>query len=885
MRFLLLLLWPLLCFCGPLGQAQSEEEALFLRRIADFWQEGEVQLAKSQIEEFLSQFPESDFSNILSVALGDLYMREKSYSQALDFYSRVTSPEFSDRVFLSRMQCLYHMQWYATLADECEAYLAEEKEENKLQGTYFLAIALYQQCLNAVKEPETLLKLARRAEPHFETLFQSELSHEVAQSFAHLCCILKDFSKASQIYLDIAAKDPELKEEMLFQAALIQSEYDKELARQTFGEIAKLGEKRAKEASYNQLILSYDTGHHEELAQEKEAWIREVPPEREGMAHLFLGRSFLSLKKYSEASIEFQAYLQNGTPSATTHAALLGLLDASFQSNNLTALELAIGKLTEFYPQDAELPKALLSRAQLLKKGQETSKAREQLVKLLEAYPQFPQKPQAAFELAHIDFQNKSWGSCRHSAHSFITQFPTHEFSLFAWRYFVTASAELARENPGEREQLIADLQAFLSQKKLLSPEEIQDWQFLLAATYFEMGRYAETLQTIQSLPHPEEANAKLLLALCYRDSLKDLDRFCQMAEEALANHATLVEKAQIHLSLFNAYLERSSEEKAAEHLYAAFMAKGEIQRENLLWLAESYYARMQEAIENDLKPPLSLSRRTASILERFILDPELTFNEETLYLEPAFCKLAKLYAILGRPQEGISLLEKLTAHYLASPELEWNCQKETNVLLAESYKRTGKEEQASFLFDQVLNSSGTIRNKLSARASLEGARLKLAKFAKDKLNPELMRALAQLKDLVLQRSLPNEPIHLEAALDYIDFQTKLDAKSLDKRLSLLVQTKADFEQANDLLSIDYHQARAKLPRKDRIYQGYIHFMDAEILVIQSLQARGGEQQKELQAKAKAILLQIIEDQAHPALVGRARQQLKNAINVNETKT
>src|SRR5579872_3782878 len=106
------LCWIFLLIGPLLYSVEGDDEALFLRRIADFWQEGEYQIAKSQMEEFIVEYPESPFSDALCSALGDLFLREKNYSNALNYYAQVQSPEFVQRVFLNRMQCLYEMQWY-----------------------------------------------------------------------------------------------------------------------------------------------------------------------------------------------------------------------------------------------------------------------------------------------------------------------------------------------------------------------------------------------------------------------------------------------------------------------------------------------------------------------------------------------------------------------------------------------------------------------------------------------------------------------------------------------------------------------------------------------------------------------------------------------------
>ncbi len=824
------LCWLLLLIAPLLARAESDEEALFLRRIADFWQEGEYQIAKSQMEEFIVEFPESSFSEALCAALGDLYLREKNFSNALNHYTLIQTPEFYQRVFLNRMQCLYEMQWYATLADECEAYL--ENGPN-LHVTYFLAIALYHQCLNASKDPEALASLAERARPYFEILSKSELSEEIAQGFAHLCCLLKDYAKASEIYLDLANRNPDSRDEMLFQVALIQSQFDKEQAIQTFDQIAHLGQKRSKEAAYNRLVLSFDTGHYEELT--KANLLDELPPERADMAKLFIGISLLNLKKFPEAVQQLKAYIADAPASEPVHSAILCLIDASYQSNDIASLDQAIAKLLASYPQDPELPKAYFSRAQVLKKNQNFQEAQKQLEQLLTQFPQFQHKAQVIFELAHLEYKAKSWNSCYTRTRDFLSQFPQHELAPFAWRYLVSSSTEIAAEKPEFKKQLVVDLDAFL--KLPLPDKEKEEWQFLLAKTNYEMKAFEKAMNGLQNLKSP---NAHLLLALCYRDGSNDLEHFCELAEAALLEGANLIDPGQIHASLYNALLERSQIESAAEHLYAAYLAKADIKTENLLWLADHYYTRLREEEANFV-----LANRTANILQACAKSaPDLSH------------KLAKVYTILGRTNDAIAILESLKA--LGNEE---------RLLLAESYAKKGGVERAIQMFDAIVASSATVRNPVSASASLQGARLKLAAD-----HPDLVKIATQLKTLVVQKTFEGEPLYLEAALDYVELQTRLDP---GKRVALLLKTKHDFETREDLLSKDYHEARSKWPKKEKMYKGYMQLIEAEILHAKA--KLDPQNQKDLQAKSKDLLLQIIKEQSATALLERAHTLLNEA--------
>src|SRR5690606_576563 len=155
---------------------------------------------------------------------------------------------------------------------------------------------------------------------------------------------------------------------------------------------------------------------------------------------------------YPEAIAELKLYVQSALVSDTLHAALLSLLDASYQCDDLTSLDQAIARFSAHYPEDSELPKAFFSRAQILKRNQNSLEAQKQIEQLLVQFPHFSQRPQALFELAHLAHQNKAWEACYSRALSFLTEFPEHELSLFAWRYYISASAELAAGNPEFKE-------------------------------------------------------------------------------------------------------------------------------------------------------------------------------------------------------------------------------------------------------------------------------------------------------------------------------------------------------------------------------------------------------------------------------------------------
>ncbi len=833
MRYILFCLCPLLLF-GDL----KEDEALFLNRIADFWEEGEYEIARAQIHEFLSLYPNSSSSDLLSSAIGDLFLKEKNYAQALASYEKISDSKVIERIFPHKLQCLYALKMYENLADECERFLHEKDD---IQITYYLAISLYQQSLNS-NEKEQLLA---RAEPYFEKLNNSPLKGQIAALYAHLLCMQKNFPKAANIYLELGT------EEMLFQAALIQAEYDKEASLKTFNLI-----KSSKpDYAYNCLVLSFDLKKYEDILQDKDVILQTIPQTKIPMAHLFFGRSLFALHRYSESIRELEQYLiAQTTVSETLHSALLTQLECAIQSKDLEVAEKTIGKIASFYPEDDAIVKGKISIALILRETNQLESAKQELIAL-------PKTTTILLELSYICNQLNDWTSAREYAYRILENEPEN---ILAKKYFVYASAALANLSTDGKKQFIEDL------IHLADPS----FHFLLAKTYFNLHVYEKALPLLLEVPENEDAN--LMIALCYRDGFHDLQNFCLYGEKVLyrnnsknrefgkedpqnfcSQQASIAEcqgvsenknyegnpmppktdssgcfgiTGDMHLALYNAYLELEDIEKAASHLYTAFQMKIPISYDNLFWLAERFIAK---ANTND----------AIIVLE--------SMNDKK---PEAILALSKIYHQNGRNGEAAALLESI-------PDLN-----EAALLLGEIYAKEGKIEEAKTCFAKVCQDTSSLKTFVGASACLQNIRLQ---------QPSV-EVLNQYKNLILQKNILFEPLYLEAALDYVTLQTQQHGNDLEKKIALLRKTKRDFENSEDLLSKDYHAAKEANHKQNAIYQSYMSFFDAELLEAQSQLESDSEEQKALHAKAKDILLKIVEEQAHPALVERANQCLNH---------
>jgi hypothetical protein len=352
------------------------------------------------------------------------------------------------------------------------------------------------------------------------------------------------------------------------------------------------------------------------------------------------------------------------------------------------------------------------------------------------------------------------------------------------------------------------------------------------------------------------------------------------MAEESLALHADLMSEASIHIALFNAYLAKKNRdnERAAEHLYQASRLIA-IEQDNLRWLADFYYAKSSGASQGSRM----FAERAIDSLNQFLSNAKTAIHaldENTLAHETPIVRMAELYGQLGEVPEQMRLLESLKRQYKEHPAWAWKEENRVDLMLGSIYAQSGDSGKAIDLFDKILAKNPTVRSFESASASLQSVRLRSAEWQKNNLpfdHPDTLKILSQLKTLVLQKTLANEPIHLDAALEYIDWQTRLESaeKRTSKRLALLTKMKSDFESSDDLLSEDYQKSRQALPEKDCILTAYLGLIDAQILVCQSQLAQEDTERSQYRQNAKKALEEIQERPITAFLSLKAHEQLE----------
>ena len=107
----------------------SDEEAFLIRRIAEFWKDGDYAIVKTQIHDFIKKYPSSALKDYLNGILADFLLQENQYEQALTLYKTLSDKTVVDKTILNKLQCYYELSQYKPLFEEGEKYFSHNTPE------------------------------------------------------------------------------------------------------------------------------------------------------------------------------------------------------------------------------------------------------------------------------------------------------------------------------------------------------------------------------------------------------------------------------------------------------------------------------------------------------------------------------------------------------------------------------------------------------------------------------------------------------------------------------------------------------------------------------------------------------------------------------------
>lgn len=833
---------------GGEPRKNSFEENLTLRRIAEYWKEGEFVSVKSQIRSFLSAYPESTYADSLNAMLGDLFFNEKNYLEACETYQKIQDPTFQKQTHYQLLYSLYQEGLFDAVTASATPFIEEKRgsKEQEEMARFFLADALYQ-LGKKTDHSQAKTNLYSQSMAHFKQLQQTSHAPHTLYPMAVMYTHLKENEKAAALYEQLAELHPQQKEEFLFQAASLYLPTNKNAAVTLYGKVYLLDGRHAADAAFNQIQLLFAQKRFKDLLTAQENAIKYVPLEHLPLMRYYIGKSLFALGDYPNAANYLSQFLENECPQERLlRNACAALIQCAHKTRNLSLFNQSLARLNTHFPKEEITCQSLLLHAHFCREIGELAAAQRDLQSLIHQFPNHVNQDAFRYDEALLFAQLKQWEAGASAFKNWLMQYPKSAQRSNAYRHLLACQAELIKEAPPEtalvrRQDLVTILHEALGQKKLFSSEEQKHMQFCLGNTLYETAQYDQALNAfseyVERYPQGSKLpEAYLGMTYCYIKGAFDPQGFALCAEQALALNETLPQREALHLELYNTYLDLAASasdaekgtyiDQAAHHLFSAL--RQPLHQDNYIWLANHYIKKFQTADSQAIEKDLYLSRSIA-ILE-WLLD---TMNIQNPSIEREALRLSQLYIDSYRYNDAANLLQALQEAQRLTPDASWQYQRLTAFELGRVYEHLLQWNKALNIYDDLISSSSHAYSYFGTAARLRSACIEF-----DQLDPKEKQEEAEvvqnicneLKNLQIQRKLSSEPWHLEAALSYIDIKVELAPPShrLDLRLQLLKQVKEEFTASHDPLTKQYLIAAEQFPEQWAIYKQYLHFMESE---------------------------------------------------------
>jgi tetratricopeptide (TPR) repeat protein len=898
-------------FLFSLAHDQSTpHEAFFLKRIREYWKEGDFEIAKRQIRSYLDKYPDSQLKDELHMLLGDLYLQEKNYALALENYQEVKKGTLREKIAYNKILCLYELKLYSDLilsAETSKKYSSLSKEQ-KDSMQYLWASSLFE-LAKIEQENHKKQQMLQKSLELFASCIGTPYETSSLLPIAHIHKMLGNDHNACSCFLTLAQSDSKQKEDYLFEAALLQAKFSSESAIKTFQQVVRLKGNRAAAAAYNYLLLLFQDKKYKEVVLHYEQVRNFIDNAQLPVVYYALGKSLFILEDYKQAPSYLLKSLNRPSLSDETRKDILySTLDCSYKSKNLDLFRQVFSELEVSFGEDPNFCNAILAYAELLKTSGLQKEQNEILSKFIQKYPSHPAKEKILLDLATAAYDTSDWHEADQYLADFLATYPHSKSLPQAWRLRLNCSIQSLNRSPSEallinRQQFVSLLKEVLVLPHVLTSGEKIEYHYELAKNLFYLEKYAEALHEIEehmamfpkSSHIPEMA---LMRVLCHQHEPNQESLFILHAESFLAEYPPVLETPFLHLHLYNAYLqmsEKSSEgdkneflAKAAEHLYLASQSKElSLKNENIEWLADYYYFKTL-ASKNEGGSEISI-QRSIMLFQQLIQD-KITFDQGSFLDAKTESRLLKLSTLLSQTrqwQKKADLLENWFEKSTRSSQPQSKFHKQLVLELANTYNIIGAKDKALQLYDLLIRTPSS--SVLSKTALLERSKIQydlMLDSDKSEENAAWMQILNDFKDLEIRKNLYSEPIHLEAALEYVRCKSdvcKTPQEKKEKMIHLLQLLKDNFSSEIEEAMASFPEKKELLEDKAQIHHFYMSFVDAEILRLKaSLSHDANEPVDAANVRVESLLSELQNNPSLPShlreRIEQSKQEMKNSL-------
>ncbi len=835
----------------------TSDESLLIKRITEFWKDGDYGATKSLIKGFLNGHKESAVRDHLYAMLGDIYFKEGAYLEAAVTYEKISTTPFIESTLQNRFYCFFELKEYQSVIELSEKY--ETITPSLPVNSRLLVAESHFRKLQMSSKQEDRVTLAEKTKPLYLALISEGEADYLLFPLAEIEKIIGENKAAADLYINLAKKHPEKAEALLMQAAQLQYLFDLDAAEQTLKTTCELKGDKMGVAAYQRMLLLFQGGKYDEIIKQRDALSSFLPEEKQKLLDYYIGRAHAALGHTEQTKNLLNIYLaKEQRETAQLKSALLTLMNYAQKEGDSEAFEGLLERFKTKFPKSRELPDVLFAHAHFCIQKGEGEKAAEVLQLILQNFPDHENRKAFIYDYGTVLLQNKKNAKAREIFLSFVAEFPEAKELPIAFAQIITCSlqelTDVAPEALQEKkDRLILDLERLIQSGLYVETKDEQHYKLLLAKSLYEREKFAEAAIAFNHyLECPIEksedrASANLLVGICALKSCQNHRLFVDHALLAFEQNKSYKSDEKIHLQLYNSYLalskDRPKEESAAlvdlgaNHLFIAFEINPDtIKKENISWLS-GYYMQKREEI---------LAKERLERLYTYLLksdNEDMVITSETLFLEGDAIAFAAYLKESGALKERAALLEQLKKTQDKNSALAWKNAPYVAFELAHCYEELGDAKKALSLYSDLITLSNLSPTYYTAAAELQRARLLFSQLVEGghlEQSEKFTPILGVLKDLQIRKNLQTEPLHLEAALEYAEIRTRLSEPKyqVERALFFLRRIQEDYLSQDDLIAKEYLAARKNYPEKDRLYKNYMKYIDAEITRLEMLKEK-----------------------------------------------
>lgn len=905
-----------------------EEEALAVRRIVQCFQEEEFDLVEKQVALFWKQFPRSAFRHQVYTLLGDAHFAQKEYSDAVSSYRALPLETLSPSAKRNYLHSLYEIGDAAPLQSLLQILLPRTDED--WEDTSHQLAALYQARIwleqaNSVEFPQKG-KLCHGAE---ELLLKLKGTAYDIQSRVELakCYQLQEKEDLSADTLSQLAKDdPQRAEEYLYQAAQELSPHDIHRALTLFHQVRCLGKALASSAALQEFRILFELERFEEVLSSYSNIRSIIPPSLLPLFHYYVGHSALLSRRWELVVEEFEPVIELSKNQPELQAFMLeGLISAYLKQEQYEPAIRRAQQFEEWHPQHPQLPAILISKAQAYRSLNKGDLAKHTLDHLCSTFPQKTEACEVLLEKGISFFQEGDPLSAR----PFFIQVLQKEESLAhseLSRYYLLKNTFLLEQKQPESEWIKHDLE-YLAQLDPCEKGIRHSAIVKLAQLHLKEKELEETktlcLQLLKETPSEEQslaAHTLLAYALFFQE---DYEAFISTAEHIIPHEVDPQKRARLHQQISYAFFkqaessssspseeqevfarekgtEQSHLQQAIQHLFSAFqLAPEALSSPQLLWLANDRYRLVAKSLDELLVRPVEdrdLLKTLREIKHFFSLafSPFDSFSSQPQLIkkhEKDLLCYGNLLGWMGEEAKQGEILELLSSQQEKNPSWNWKKRAQTLLAKAQWLQKKNLWKRAEETYSTLFSQKAPVDSMILALAKLEKTRISLILLPDEERtlqSENWVSLLKQFEQLKNRRYLQQEPVHFEAALDWVE---TLDAalSGSERNLQLiqrLERLKESYSETSTFWAKEYHAARREDKEKNLVYQTYMALIDAQLSLLRAQESEDITQQRFLQATA-ADLFRAVSQEAglkYPYLQARARRGLDTAESGREFK-